>query len=885
MEPKLPKGYEPHEVEAKWYGFWTENGLFHADETSPKEPFSIVIPPPNVTGVLHMGHALNNTLQDILVRWKRMQGREALWQPGTDHAGIATQNVVEKQLSSEGCSRHDLGREEFVERVWQWRTESGGQIINQLKRLGASCDWERERFTMDEGLSRAVREVFVTLYEEGLIYRDNRLINWCPRCHTALSDLEVEHQDQKGSLWHLRYPVVGSDRYLVVATTRPETMLGDTAVAVHPEDPRYADLIGKFIMLPLMERQIPIIADEYVDKEFGSGAVKITPGHDFNDFEIGKRHDLEFINIFDESGVVNNNGGRYQGMERFEAREKVLADLDEAGLLERTEEHLNAVGECYRCKTIIEPYMSLQWYVNVKPLAEKAIEAVQTGQTRIIPQQWEKTYFEWMFNIRDWCISRQIWWGHRIPAWFCADCNEVTVSRQDPTTCSHCGGSELRQETDVLDTWFSSALWPFSTMGWPDKTATLEKFYPTSCLITGFDILFFWVARMMMMGIRFMGQVPFKDVYIHALVRDAQGQKMSKSKGNVIDPLTVIDQYGTDAFRFTLAAFAAQGRDVKLSVDRIAGYRNFVNKLWNASRFALMNLEGFDPAGIDLGNSDLALSEQWILTRLIEVAGEAGKALEEYRFNEAAGALYAFTWHEFCDWFIELSKDDLYGEDETRKATSRAVLYTVLEQLLRLLHPFMPFVTEEIWQALPGRRPAVSIMSATYSSVSSLPEERKGAAHMELIMDVIKAIRNIRGEMNVPPGKRIAAVLDCKTPAAEEVMAAGDGYIKSLARVDDLAYGVSVERPAKAATQVVGDVEILLPLAGLIDLDEEQKRLEKEIAKVKKDVAMFGKKLSNEAFLAKAPAAVLEKDRRKLADAEEKLTILQQNLDKLATMK
>ncbi|MDK2848602.1 MAG: valyl-tRNA synthetase, partial [Desulfuromonadales bacterium] len=720
MEPKLPKGYEPHEVEAKWYGFWTENGLFHADETSPKEPFSIVIPPPNVTGVLHMGHALNNTLQDILVRWKRMQGREALWQPGTDHAGIATQNVVEKQLSSEGCSRHDLGREEFVERVWQWRTESGGQIINQLKRLGASCDWERERFTMDEGLSRAVREVFVTLYEEGLIYRDNRLINWCPRCHTALSDLEVEHQDQKGSLWHLRYPVVGSDRYLVVATTRPETMLGDTAVAVHPEDPRYADLIGKFIMLPLMERQIPIIADEYVDKEFGSGAVKITPGHDFNDFEIGKRHDLEFINIFDESGVVNNNGGRYQGMERFEAREKVLADLDEAGLLERTEEHLNAVGECYRCKTIIEPYMSLQWYVNVKPLAEKAIEAVQTGQTRIIPQQWEKTYFEWMFNIRDWCISRQIWWGHRIPAWFCADCNEVTVSRQDPTTCSHCGGSELRQETDVLDTWFSSALWPFSTMGWPDKTATLEKFYPTSCLITGFDILFFWVARMMMMGIRFMGQVPFKDVYIHALVRDAQGQKMSKSKGNVIDPLTVIDEYGTDAFRFTLAAFAAQGRDVKLSLDRIAGYRNFVNKLWNASRFALMNLEGFDPAGIDLDNSDLALSERWILTRLIEVAGEAGQALEEYRFNEAAGVLYAFTWHEFCDWFIELSKDDLYGEDETRKATSRAVLYTVLEQLLRLLHPFMPFVTEEIWQALPGRRPAVSIMSATYSSVSSL---------------------------------------------------------------------------------------------------------------------------------------------------------------------
>jgi len=884
MEPKLPKGYEPHDVEAKWYGFWTEQGLFHADETSAKEPFSIVIPPPNVTGVLHMGHALNNTLQDILVRWKRMQGHEVLWQPGTDHAGIATQNVVEKQLAAEGGSRHDLGREGFVERVWQWRGESGGQIINQLKRLGASCDWERERFTMDEGLSRAVREVFVTLYEEGLIYRDNRLINWCPRCHTALSDLEVEHQDQKGHLWHLRYPVMGSDRYLVVATTRPETMLGDTAVAVHPEDERYADLIGKSIMLPLMERPIPIIADEYVDREFGSGAVKITPAHDFNDFEIGKRHDLEFINIFDESGVVNANGGRYQGLERLEARKQVLQDLESAGLLERIDEHLNAVGECYRCKTVIEPYMSLQWYVNVQPLAEKAIEAVQTGKTRIIPAQWEKTYFEWMYNIRDWCISRQIWWGHRIPAWFCAACNEVTVSREDPAVCSHCGGSELRQETDVLDTWFSSALWPFSTMGWPDNTETLQKFYPTSCLITGFDILFFWVARMMMMGLKFMGEVPFKDVYIHALVRDAQGQKMSKSKGNVIDPLTVIDEYGTDAFRFTLAAFAAQGRDVKLSVDRIAGYRNFVNKLWNASRFALMNLEDFQPAGIDLERCELSLAERWILTRLVDVAGEADKALQEYKFNEAAGILYAFTWHEFCDWFIELSKDDLYGEDATRKATARAVLYTVLEQLLRLLHPIMPFVTEEIWQALPGERPSVSIMSAPFSSASDLPADRRGATRMELIMEVIKGIRNIRGEMNVPPGKRIAAVLDCKSSETADILAAGNGYIKSLARVDALECGVSVVRPVQAATGVAGDVEILLPLAGLIDLDEEQKRLEKEIAKVEKDVVMFSKKLSNESFLAKAPADVLEKDRQKLADAGEKVAILRQSLEKIVSL-
>ncbi|APG25278.1 valine--tRNA ligase [Syntrophotalea acetylenica] len=885
MEAKLPKGYEPHDVEAKWYEFWTGQGLFHADEHSAKAPFSIVIPPPNVTGVLHMGHALNNTLQDILVRWKRMEGYEVLWQPGTDHAGIATQNVVEKQLAAEDSSRHALGREGFIERVWQWREESGGQIINQLKRLGASCDWDRERFTMDEGLSRAVREVFVTLYEEGLIYRDNRLINWCPRCHTALSDLEVEHQDQKGNLWHLRYPVVGTDRYLVVATTRPETMLGDTAVAVHPDDERYADLIGKSVMLPLMERPIPIIADDYVDREFGSGAVKITPAHDFNDFEIGKRHNLEFINIFDASGVVNDNGGRYRGLERFEARKAVLADLEAAGLLERIEEHLNAVGECYRCKTVIEPYMSLQWYVKVQPLADKAIEAVQTGKTRIIPAQWEKTYFEWMFNIRDWCISRQIWWGHRIPAWFCEACNEITVSRQDPTACSHCGGSDLRQETDVLDTWFSSALWPFSTMGWPEKTETLQKFYPTSCLITGFDILFFWVARMMMMGLKFRGEVPFRDVYIHALVRDAQGQKMSKSKGNVIDPLTVIDEYGTDAFRFTLAAFAAQGRDVKLSVDRIAGYRNFVNKLWNASRFALMNLEGFEPDGVDLQQCELALSERWILSRLTDVVAEARQALTEYKFNEAASALYAFTWHEFCDWFIELSKDDLYGENAQRKKTAQAVLYTVLEQLLRLLHPFMPFVTEEIWQALPGVRPTVSIMAAPYADVSALPADQAGAAHMELIMEVIKGIRNIRGEMNVPPGKRITAVLDCKNPEISGILAAGEGYVRSLAKVDQLSCGEGVERPSQAATQVAGEVEILLPLAGLIDLDEELKRLEKEIAKVAKDIAMFSKKLSNESFLSKAPADVLEKDRQKLADAEEKAAILRQSLARISALK
>ena len=886
MADELAKGYEPHDFETKWYQTWEENGYFHADENSQKPPFSIVIPPPNVTGVLHMGHALNNTLQDILVRWKRMTGHEVLWMPGTDHAGIATQNVVEKQLAAEGKDRHDVGREAFIERVWTWREESGGQIINQLKRLGASCDWQRERFTMDEGLSKAVREVFVSLYEDGLIYRDNRLINWCPRCHTALSDLEVEHDDKKGNLWHLRYPIKGTDQYLVVATTRPETMLGDTAVAVHPEDERYADLVGKMIELPLTGREIPIIADDYVDKEFGSGAVKITPAHDFNDFEMGKRHNLENINILDPSGFINENGGDYQGMERYAAREKVVADLDALGLLDKVEEHLNAVGECYRCKTVIEPYLSLQWYVDVQPLAKEAIKAVESGATRIVPQHWEKTYYEWMYNIQDWCISRQIWWGHRIPAWYCDDCGEITVSREDATCCAKCQSTNIHQETDVLDTWFSSGLWPFSTMGWPEKTDALSKFYPTSCLVTGFDILFFWVARMMMMGLKFMGEVPFKDVYIHALVRDAQGQKMSKSKGNVIDPLTVIEEFGTDAFRLTLAAFAAQGRDIKLSTERIGGYRNFCNKLWNASRFALMNLEGFEPVpNPNWEELSLSMADRWILTRLTEVEKEANKALEEYRYNEAANTLYTFTWHEFCDWYIELIKGDLYGDDVTAKLSAQTVVYTVLERLLRLLHPITPFITEEIWQTLPGTRPVASIMLADYPQGEGLLQDEDATAKMEQVMDVIRAIRNIRGEMDVSPAKKISALLDCKNEASLAVMTTGEEYIKALARIEELTCGVALEQPAQVAKQVSGDVEILLPLAGLINVEEEEKRLTKEIAKTQKDVDMFSKKLSNEKFVANAPAEVLEKDRGKLAAAQEKLTVLQASLEKIVALK
>jgi valyl-tRNA synthetase len=885
MCTQLPKGYDPAQVEQKWFSVWEERGDFHADENSSKTPYSIVIPPPNVTGVLHMGHALNNTLQDILCRWKRMTGHEVLWMPGTDHAGIATQNVVEKQLATEDKDRHDLGRDAFVERVWRWREESGGQIINQLKRLGASCDWQRERFTMDEGLSTAVREVFVRLYEDGLIYRANRLINWCPRCHTALSDLEVEHDDKKGYLWHLRYPVVGSDRTLVVATTRPETMLGDTAVAVHPEDERYQELIGKMIKLPLTGREIPIIADEYVDKEFGSGAVKITPAHDFNDFEMGKRHDLECINVLDESGAINENGGDYAGLDRFQARKKMVADLEAQGLLEKIEDYSNAVGECYRCRTIIEPYMSKQWYVDVKPLAAEAIKAVEGGTTKILPAQWEKTYYEWMYNIQDWCISRQIWWGHRIPAWFCDDCGEISVARDDVIRCQHCGSEKLQRETDVLDTWFSSALWPFSTMGWPEQTETLKKFYPTSCLVTGFDILFFWVARMMMMGIKFMDEVPFSEVYIHALVRDSQGQKMSKSKGNVIDPLTIVDEYGADAFRFTLCAFAAMGRDIKLSTERIGGYRNFVNKLWNASRFTLMNLEGFDPAAQKLEELELAAADQWILERYALTTVEVNKALAGYKFNDAAGILYSFTWHEFCDWYVELCKGDLYGDDAVARQRTQMVLYTVLEGLLRMLHPILPFVTEEIWQVLPGERPCKTIMQAEYPTAGLVETEKTAVAEMELVMDVIRAIRNVRGELEVPPGKKIAVLLDCKSVADVAAMERGRSYISALARVEDLSAGVAIERPKQASTQVAGTVEVLIPLSGLIDVDEELVRLDKEIAKAQKDVDFFAKKLSNEKFVANAPPQVLEKDRAKQSAAEEKVSILKQSLEKIQALK
>jgi len=893
---ELAKGYEPHDVEKRWYGEWLNKGYFHAAADAAKQPYSIVIPPPNVTGALHMGHALNNTLQDILCRWKRMTGHNVLWMPGTDHAGIATQNVVERQLVAEGTDRHELGREAFIERVWKWKGESGGQIIGQLKRLGASCDWERERFTMDEGLSKAVRTVFVKLYQDGLIYRDNRLINWCPRCHTALSDIEVEHEEKKGHLWHIRYPVVGQPgRFVTVATTRPETMLGDTACAVHPEDERYADLHGAKVLLPLVNREIPVVADDYVDREFGTGVVKITPAHDFNDFEVGVRHGLDRINVFDESGIINAAGHQYEGMDRFAARKKIVEDLEAAGLLDKIDDHALSVGGVLPLQDSGGAlFVRYSGSVKVGPLAEPALQAVKDGRTRILPKQWENTYYDWMENIRDWCISRQIWWGHRIPAWFCDHCGKITVAMEDPTQCAHCQSDEIRQETDVLDTWFSSALWPFSTMGWPEQTAELKTFYPTACLVTGFDILFFWVARMMMMGLHFMGEVPFKDVYIHALVRDAQGQKMSKSKGNVIDPLTVIDQYGTDAFRFTLAAFAAQGRDIKLAEERISGYRNFCNKVWNAARFTLMNLEGFEPDKIDCDKLQLAETEEWILHRLNETARETNRALEEYRFNEAAMTLYQFTWSEFCDWYLELSKQDLYGNDQKQRQTTQYVLWVVLENLLRLLHPIMPFITEEIWQVLPkgdrcgvrgsGGDWAPSIMLTPYPTPREDWQFADDATRMEQVMEIISAIRTIRGEMEVPPSREIAVTLSCATDTALLLVQRFESQIKALARVGELSCGINLPKPEDAAIQVAGQVQVYVPLKGLVDVAEEEKRLLKEIAKLEKEIELFSKKLEKPSFVDRAPADIVEKERAKLAEVTGKKAVLEESLEKIRSL-
>lgn len=875
------KRYNHKDIEKKWYDFWIEKKYFEAESKSDKPPYCIVIPPPNVTGSLHIGHALDITLHDIMIRWKRMSGFNTLWLPGTDHAGIATQNVVEKSLQAEGVDRHALGREKFIEKVWEWKKLYGGTIIKQLKSMGASCDWSRERFTLDEGLSKAVKYVFIRLYGEGLIYRGDYIINWCTRCHTALSDLEVEHEDIDGKLYYIKYKLAYEDGHITVATTRPETYLGDTAVAVNPDDERYKHLIGKTVKLPVLNREIPIIADGFVDASFGTGAVKVTPAHDPNDFEMGRRHDLPFINIMNGDGTMTEEAGPYRDQDRFTCRKNVLNDLEDLGHLEQVKDHDMAIGHCYRCKTIVEPYLSKQWFVKIKPLAEEAIKAVREGDVKIIPSGWENSYFDWMENIKDWCISRQIWWGHRIPVWYCKSCDEIIVSAEAPEKCK-CGSDNLKQDEDVLDTWFSSALWPFSTLGWPDDTDDLKTFYPTSVLITGFDILFFWVARMIMMGLKFMDKQPFDHVYIHALIRDSDGQKMSKSKGNVVDPLEMTVKYGTDAVRFTLAAYAAQGRDIKFDEKRVEGYRHFLNKIWNVARFITMNIE--DAGAIkpvkELPTDVLSLANRWILSRLSTVCSEIDTALTEYRFNDAASILYQFIWHELCDWYIELIKPELYGEDKELKYAAISTLLHVYEVALSLLHPFMPFITEEIWQTLPSKKDAESLCIRKYPVPEDGIKDSDAEEKMGVIMDVVTGIRSIRGELNISPSLELKALI--KTlDGSDKILNDNIAYIKKLARTGEIEIGRDIQAPKNAATAIKHLMEIFVPLEGVIDIDAEIARLIKERDKAEDDVAFVKRKLHNKEFMDKAPKAVIEETKVKYKDYLEKLSVSEESIEKI----
>ena len=866
----LNKIYNPKEVEEKWYKFWEDQGYFHANYKDDRPLFSVVIPPPNITGSLHMGHALNTTIQDIIVRWKRMSGYNTLWLPGTDHAGIATQNVVERQIASEGNSRNEYGRKKFVEKVWEWREQYGRTIVYQLKRLGGSCDWSRERFTMDDGMSAAVREVFVRLYDEGLIYRDSYIINWCPRCMTALSDLEVEHESLRGKLYHVRYALTDGSGSLIVATTRPETIPGDTAVAVNPQDERFRDFIGKSVFLPVVGREIPVIADDVVDMEFGTGALKITPAHDPNDFEVGNRHGLSKIKVMGDDGVMNDEAGPYTGMDRFQCRKAILNDLSERGDLIKEEDYTHAVGHCYRCKTIIEPNISKQWFVRMKTLAAPAIKVVEEGKVKFIPKGWENTYFEWMYNIKDWCISRQIWWGHQIPAWYCGSCEGVTVSRTDPAVCGHCGAKDTHQDEDVLDTWFSSALWPFSTLGWPKETEDLKRFYPTSVLITGFDILFFWVARMIMMGLKFMGDVPFKDICIHALVRDADGQKMSKSKGNVIDPLIIMDKFGTDALRFTLASMASPGRDIKLSEERIEGYRNFGNKIWNAARFIFMNMQG---ETVTIDQAALTLPDRWILSRLNGTVRDVNKMLGEYRFDLASGTIYKFFWHEFCDWYVELVKLQIQQGGKKRDNTV-AVLVNTMDTALRLLHPFMPFITEEIWQQLHNS----SIMIASYPSAEDSFIDEGIESQMETIMDIIKNIRSLRSELNIQPSREVDVRMKIDNNGLRELIEGNMMYINRLSAVGHSIIGADISRPELSAISVFTGGEMYLPLAGVIDIDKEKGLLGKKLKGVGDEISRIEKKLSNKDFIEKAPEEVVLKEKEKYKELMEQKDRIEANL-------
>ena len=868
MAKELEKIYDPSKVEDRLYSFWTDKGYFHAEVDQKKKPYTIVIPPPNITGQLHMGHALDETLQDILIRWKRMQGYSALWLPGTDHASIATEAKIVEAMRAEGVTKEDLGRDGFLERAWAWKEKYGGRIIEQLKKLGTSCDWERERFTLDEGCSKAVREVFVGLYEKGLIYRGERIINWCPKCLTSISDAEVDYSEKDGSFWHLRYPLADGSGYIELATTRPETMLGDTAVAVHPDDERYKNLVGKNVILPLVNKEIPIVADTYVEMDFGTGVVKITPAHDPNDFEVGLRHNLPIINVMTDDAYMTEECGKYAGMDRYEARKEIVKDLEEGGYLVKVEPMKHNVGSCYRCSTVVEPRISKQWFVKMQPLAEPAVETVKKGEIKLIPARFEKTYYNWMENIKDWCISRQLWWGHRIPAWYCDTCGETIVSRSDVEACPKCG-AKVRRDEDTLDTWFSSALWPFSTLGWPENTLDYKYFYPTSTLVTGYDIIFFWVARMIFSGLEWTGKPPFDTVLFHGIVRDAQGRKMSKSLGNGIDPLIEIEKYGADALRFTLATGNTPGNDMRYSTERVESSRNFANKLWNAARFVLMNLKDDEPAPYIPEN--LALEDKWVLSKFNNVVKEVTENLDKFEIGLAVSKLYDFIWDIYCDWYIELAKVRLNSGDEEKAKVARAVLVYVLSNTLKLLHPFMPFITEEIWQALPheGESIMISDWPVAEDKLNFATEE----AEFEKVMDIIRAVRNRRAEMNVPPSKKAKLFVET---ASKETVKNCDVFICRLASANEVV--LSDEDVADAVRVVTNDAVVRIPMNELVDFNKELERLEKELAAANKDKDFFGSKINNPAFVAKAPAQVVEAQRESYKKAVDKIALLENSI-------
>ncbi|MFG1734844.1 valine--tRNA ligase [Paenibacillus sp. 843] len=866
---EMPTTYDPKAAEQKWYPYWKEGGFFEAGKRRDAEPYTIVIPPPNVTGMLHIGHALDFTLQDILIRVKRMQGYDALWLPGSDHAGIATQTKVEQKLREEGVTRYDLGREQFLEKVWEWKDLYANTIRNQWSKIGLSLDYSRERFTLDEGLSEAVREVFVKLYDKGLIYRGKRIINWDPAARTALSDIEVEYKEVNGHLYHLQYPLKDGSGSITVATTRPETMLGDTAVAVHPEDERYKDMIGKTLVLPIVGREIPVIADEYVEKDFGSGAVKITPAHDPNDFEMGLRHDLPQITVMDESGTMNEFAGKYQGLDRSECRKQIVNDMKESGVLLRIEDHVHQVGHSERSGAVVEPYLSTQWFVKMQPLAEAAVDAQKSGKgVNFVPDRFERTYLHWMENVRDWCISRQLWWGHRIPAWYSESTGEVVVAMNEEEARAKLGKDDLRQDEDVLDTWFSSALWPFSTMGWPNlDSEDFKRYYPTSVLVTGYDIIPFWVSRMIFQGLEFTDQMPFKDTLIHGLVRDSEGRKMSKSLGNGIDPLEVIEQYGADAMRYMISTGSTPGQDLRFRWERVEQARNFANKIWNASRFALMNLEGFTAADIDI-SGELGTADRWILHRLNETSRDITRLIDAYEFGETGRLLYNFIWDDLCDWYIEFAKLSLYGEDQAAKKKTQSVLAYVLDRTMRLIHPFMPFISEEIWQHLPHE--GETVMLASWPTYDEAFENTEAVTEMNLLMDVIRAVRNIRAEVNVPMSKKVELQLKPVSGQIASIIDRNADYIRRFCNTSEYQSSLALEAPDKAMTAVVTGVEMYLPLAGLIDIAQEITRLEKEIQHLNSEVERVEKKLNNPGFVSKAPEKVIEEERAKLADYSDK---------------